>query len=74
MGPLLACVRVLSRPRCRVFGAQFPVFRRIGIITVVTYPLSVTKQLTQQVCLTAAVWQFLLCLPVQSVFVGGDGG
>ena len=67
-------MRELSRPRCRVLGAQFPVFRRIGIITVVTYPLSVTKQLTQQVCLTAAVWQFLLRLPVQSVFVGGEGG
>ena len=36
LAPLLACVRVLNRPRCRVLGAQVPVFRRIGIITVVT--------------------------------------
>ena len=71
---LFACIRVLSRPLWRVFGAQFPVFRRIGIITVVTYPLSVTKQLTQQVCLTAAVWQFRLCLSLQSVFWGIENG
>ena len=46
----------------------------IGIITVVTHPLSVTKQLTQQVCLTAAVWRFFLYLPVQSVCVESEGG